>query len=178
VDTQTGQYRGKTDLAYQRKYGWSGQPLDATIEPTESETIWAAGFYEGEGCVQNIKDKAKGLVVVIGQKDPEPLHWLRDRWGGSVRLRPNQGANKTGLWVWYASGDRGRRFLMAIYPWLWSRRRNKIREVFASESVTTERQALLIPDMKREFPQVKLQSALHGNMQKSAEMPDSTDKLQ
>src|SRR5258708_5079724 len=116
-------------VTYKKKFGWNGQPLDACIEPSPEELIWAAGFYEGEGCVQRVHGKATGIVVVVGQKDPEPLHWLRDRWGGSVRLRKNSGVNKQPMWVWYVSGDRGRDFLAAIYPLLLSLRRNKIREV-------------------------------------------------
>lgn len=55
--------------------------------------IWAAGFFDGEGCIYIRKYKVKSkvhsyiaynLVISVGQMVPEPLFILKELFGGAV----------------------------------------------------------------------------------------------
>jgi hypothetical protein len=87
------------------------------LAPTESATphdfIWAAGFYEGEGCCNR-------STACICQKDPWTLYRMRALFGGSVGPKRN-------IFQWNVSGARGRGFLMSIYGLLSPRRQEQIR---------------------------------------------------
>ena len=91
-----------------------------TAEPTRDDILFFAGFYDGEGCAQG--KGASGIVVHVTQKDQELLHRGRSLWGGSIHL------NNRGVSAWVLSGDRARLFLMAIYPYVSSRRQKQIEE--------------------------------------------------
>lgn len=45
----------------------------------DRDLIYIAGFFDGEGCVSTNSDWR--VVVVISQKDPAILEWIRDRLG-------------------------------------------------------------------------------------------------
>ena len=55
-------------------------------------TVWAAGFFDGEGCVQITKHKRQSsrhrfqaaLDVGLSQKTRKPLDLIQARWGGRV----------------------------------------------------------------------------------------------
>lgn len=62
---------------------------------------WAAGFYEGEGCISLKKREAGRLVyprLSISQRVREPLDWFLEAVGGLGRIyyRP------AGIWVYDA----------------------------------------------------------------------------
>ena len=96
------------------RFGW----LDPALAPTEIPAIhdiaWAAGFYEGEGCVSS-----RGMVR-IGQKDPWVLKQMRELYGGTV-------AFYDGMYSLSLNGSRARGFLMSIYGLLSPRRQEQIR---------------------------------------------------
>jgi hypothetical protein len=89
-----------------------------TATPTEADVQFFAGFYEGEGSA--CKHGKRSIVVQVPQKDPEILYRARNLWGGSIRT------NSIGISAWVMSGDRARRFLIAVYPYLSSRRKEQI----------------------------------------------------
>jgi hypothetical protein len=143
------------------------QAYEPTKVPTAMDVIFAAGFYEGEGCVclANKKQGGKAIQVVIGQKDPEILYRMRDFFGGAVYIRKNSGANKINLHAWVMWGYYAKPFLRAIFPLLSTRRKTQIETVcpdLNSVSVTTAR----LPFPEKEL---MIQSDLHGNMQSLAE---------
>lgn len=113
--------------------------------PTREDIIFAAGFYEGEGCVCVVNKKrvnGKAIAVVIGQKDPEILYRLRDLFGGGVYIRKNSGANKIKLHAWVMSGYLAKPFLRQVFQYLSTRRKEQIERIcpdLFSESVETER---------------------------------------
>jgi hypothetical protein len=99
--------------------------LDAVRRPTAIEIAWAAGIYEGEGsCVAT----RTSFGVSVSQKDPELLYRLRDLFGGNVSHYNNRIFNKKICPIshWNISGDRGRTFIGAIYPFLTARRKEQI----------------------------------------------------
>lgn len=85
------------------------------------DVYYAAGIYEGEG---NCNKTKTGCTVNVGQKDPEILHFLRDRFGGVVKSRP---AREFSFHTWEASGSNARGFLMTIFTLLSRRRKEQIK---------------------------------------------------
>jgi len=79
----------------------------------ELDKAYAAGFFDGEGSVGLYRQNGcYALVVCIGQKDPSVIHWLADRWEGTVAKRQND------LWQWRAYAEKGRVLLRDIQPFL------------------------------------------------------------
>lgn len=97
--------------------------LEPVKKPTELDIAWAAGIYEGEGSCNTPTKHKSAFTVQITQKDPEFLYKLRDLFGGSVK-----GYDNGGFWIhhWRTSGNKGRAFLGAIYPFLTVRRKSQI----------------------------------------------------
>ena len=106
----------------------SGQKYqrEPTKVPTAEDICWAAGFYDGEGNCET-----PGLSANVVQKDPEPLYWLRNWFGGDVRLLSrkhwkNESFGNGDIYRWRVSGDLARLFLQLVYPYLTSRRKAQI----------------------------------------------------
>lgn len=101
---------------------WQREPqsLMPTAEPTEKDVIFFAGFYEGEGSA--CRHGKKSIVVQVPQRDPEVLFRARSLWGGSIRQDYRE------ISVWVMSGDRARKFLIEIFPYLSSRRQKQIED--------------------------------------------------
>ena len=91
---------------------------------------WAAGFFDGEGCVLVSERFNKGggdstfqLFVSVTQQDTRALHKLRERFGGNVTpdkaaLRGYERKNGTFLvWRWKSTSIVAYNFLKAIYPY-------------------------------------------------------------
>jgi hypothetical protein len=110
--------------------------LKAAKHPTTGDIQWAAGIYEGEGWCQIMKNPdgtTKTQNASVGQKDRELLDKMRDLFGGYVT---DQGLFRTGDYIgkyrgytWAIHGPRARGFLMTIYQFLTSRRKEQIRKV-------------------------------------------------
>lgn len=79
---------------------------------------WLGGFFDGEGCVSLIhtpNGKKNGqrtfrLFIVIGQRNAEPLKWVKENFGGYLKR------NKAGVYHWAVTGKFLDRFIEAIYP--------------------------------------------------------------
>lgn len=82
------------------------------------DIAYAAGFFDGEGCIfidQN--NHAYTLEVTIGQNKKDPLEWIRERYGGSLRLQNSE--TWTGpKWLWKLRSDQALLFLIDILPYL------------------------------------------------------------
>lgn len=108
------------------------QGLDAVKVPTALEIAWTAGLYEGEGSCVVSGSKRNSFAVLISQKDPELLYWLRGWFGGGVRFY-NVGKQKQfSIYHWVLCGDKARVFLGVIYPYLTARRKSQIESTTAS----------------------------------------------
>lgn len=88
------------------------------------EAAYAAGFFDGEGCIFIQKPNRGRLVptlwIAATQVATEPLMWLQVRWGGSVRARRVR--NRPTSWrpvsEWYVHGKNAQKFLSDILPFL------------------------------------------------------------
>src|SRR5271165_3544671 len=47
---------------------------------------WAAGFFEGEGCIAWAGGKRGGMGLDMAQVDPLPLEWFHEAVGGLGKL--------------------------------------------------------------------------------------------
>ena len=81
-------------------------------------TSWAAGFFDGEGCVSVSRRKRGNFIehfisVQIGQKDDTPLKAFKLKYGGSQcpSKTPSDCAR------WRIHGKASERFLKDIYPY-------------------------------------------------------------
>jgi hypothetical protein len=89
---------------------------------------WAAGFFDGEGCVLVSERNNKTvyqLFTSVTQQEPTALHMLKQRFGGNVT--PDKTAatssyfRKRGAvlaWRWKATSTESYAFLQAIEPYV------------------------------------------------------------
>lgn len=94
---------------------------------TEVEIAYAAGFFDGEGCVQlymrpsgRTKNCLRCALSAYGT-DPAPLYWLQERWGGRIRWddepkRLATGRRPVGRWVIFS--NEAEIFARDILPYL------------------------------------------------------------
>jgi hypothetical protein len=57
--------------------------------PSTHEAAYAAGFFDGEGCVNIARYLKRGrpyhtLAIIFTNTDFQVLEWLRQRWGGNL----------------------------------------------------------------------------------------------
>ena len=89
---------------------------------------YAAGLFEGEGCVSIAKSRQRSgrwqwlLTVTVKMADPEPVMLLRDLWGGAVH-QPTVAAGRKELFAWRASARQASGFLREIEAYCVSARR-------------------------------------------------------
>lgn len=104
---------------------WTKPELDPTKVPSLIDIAWAAGIYEGEGCVHERRYSSAGLHVT--QKDPEILYRLRDWFGGSVKFAFCKTVPVENLcYRWVVCGNRARVFMALIYGFMSARRKEQI----------------------------------------------------
>lgn len=77
-------------------------------------TVWAAGFFDGEGCIQlkrTAKSRTRTLYVIIANYDEGAIMKLQERWGGSVNRRGR-------AFYWNLTARKALIFLREIQPFL------------------------------------------------------------
>ena len=107
-----------------------GKRNDPTVEPSEADYWYAAGFIDGEGCVTVRASTSPTAVnpsmyasVTISQADPygSMLQWFADRWGGAIRKkfrRPSASPRERDAWEWCVVGQQAYRLLEGVRPML------------------------------------------------------------
>lgn len=100
----------------------------ATVEPTALDFAYAAGFFDGEGAITiaqgarpDCRHPIYNMRVIVGQNDPAPLVWLRDRWGGSIITRAPHGTRKR-HYTWCCFARQASKFLSDLLPHLMVKR--------------------------------------------------------
>ena len=86
-------------------------------------TVWAAGFFDGEGNIIIARSRSThtGNIIhqvraQIAQSKEEPLKVLRSRWGGSIHLYYTK--DHKPMWQWALNGKMAISFLLEILPHL------------------------------------------------------------
>ena len=84
------------------------------------QRAWAAGFFDGEGCVGVYHNQGRYVLSVsVSQGRREPLEILLAMFGGSIQrdYRPG-GYNGKGTYSWRISGNKAAKALKAMLPFL------------------------------------------------------------
>jgi hypothetical protein len=95
---------------------------------TKSDLAWAAGFIEGEGTFAVFRGGY--FKMTAGQVNPEPLRWIQEIFGGSLRidtprhqaLRQAERPGRQPLWRWVLCGKKAEVMANTMRPWLSTRR--------------------------------------------------------
>ncbi len=92
--------------------------------PNVAFVAWAAGFFDGEGCISAGFETAPKhglrthLMVVVAQSASEPLVAMQQRWGGSLRDKPSRNPHHKHQWRWLLNGKNAAPFLRDVLPYL------------------------------------------------------------
>ncbi len=85
-------------------------------------SAWAAGFFDGEGCIIIYKDRRKykdkvydyyRLIIDCAQIVKDPLVLLQNNWGGSLS-HISASSNPQPIWKWRVCGENAKPFLEDI----------------------------------------------------------------
>lgn len=106
--------------------------------PDIEEVIWAAGFFDGEGCtsVRRRPDGRIDLRIDVGQKDRRPLERFSNALGGRVVGPYHHGMHR----VLY-NGDSAFGMLLLLWPYLCDPKKEQARAalLLVNESLATRR---------------------------------------
>lgn len=105
---------------------------------------WAAGLFEGEGCVTIVKQKSRirrdGTPcrpegyryprLCMSLTDEDVLRRFAVIMGGTIRGPYCNAKNRKPIWNWQASGDDALRGATLLFPFLGNRRLKRLIEVF------------------------------------------------
>jgi hypothetical protein len=124
----------------------------ATMPSREEEIAWAAGLFEGEGCIYQGRGGILGTRLTSTDEDI-PVRFCQIVRGGKVygpyRNTKRDGHSRKPFWVWVGESVDAPETLRLIFPWLGPRRRAKARELTAREK---RRLGLDGPDPDLDFP--------------------------
>lgn len=90
----------------------------------EKDLIYAAGFFDGEGCVCIIKpnkDKNRlnyNLSVSISNTNENVMDWFRSTFNVNVHSYESRDANRRDYYVTSLTGDKAAHFLLSIVSYL------------------------------------------------------------
>lgn len=98
------------------------------------ELAYAAGFFDGEGCILFKMPKREGgrpsLEIAVSQSEEGVLEVLRELLGGTINYTPPEklprrkdGNLARPRWVWRAGGRTARRALEYMHQYLWVKKR-------------------------------------------------------
>ena len=88
---------------------------------------YAAGLFDGEGCVRIAKSQAKkkakspqySLIVKVTQKDGRVMDWLKGNWGGTVLImHKTNNQDENFRYDWFLNHNNAAKFLKDILPFL------------------------------------------------------------
>lgn len=97
--------------------------------PKKELIAWAAGFFDGEGCIfinYFKKTKRHNLQIKVNQINPEPLKILQGLFGGIVRPRKTKSEkslNKKPIFIWYNQSRQAYDTLLKIQPFLFVKKK-------------------------------------------------------
>lgn len=82
----------------------------------ELEIAWAAGFFDGEGCVKAYQEPEGhfNLRLTVAGTDVRPLMRLQANFGGGVVRESRQTSSRNAIWGWSIHGAESERFAKLI----------------------------------------------------------------
>jgi len=85
--------------------------------PSDTDIAWAAGFFDGEGCIM-MQPRRGGLKDIVCQQALAPLEKIRSLWGGTLHTRKHHGAAGRPCTTLTLTGPRAFNFLSDVRPYL------------------------------------------------------------
>jgi len=89
--------------------------------PNATDLAWAAGFFDGEGCIGIYKrhhaPESYAISLSVAQVDPRPLRRFAEIVGGPVAPSRARG-NQRPYWRWALTNRRGADVLSVLYEYL------------------------------------------------------------
>ena len=90
-----------------------------------AERAYAAGFFDGEGWIRIKRDRRRDMVsprffIVVGAANTkrEPIDFLREKFGGSIRVRISKDKCWADRYDWQVTDELAVRFLRVVLPYL------------------------------------------------------------
>jgi hypothetical protein len=103
--------------------------------PTREEEIaWAAGLFEGEGCLTRRRG-GDPVARLVSTDEETPLRFCEILQVGRVYGPYRQDQRRKPFWAWIANGWDAYDTVVLLGPWLGERRRERARELFGSRCV-------------------------------------------
>lgn len=92
----------------------------------ETTIAWAAGLFDGEGCITIVGNRVQ---VVVSMTDLDLLERMQKHFGGSIHPIKKRKEHWKDAWKWQISGTKkSLAFLDLIYPYLSIRRQARVEE--------------------------------------------------
>lgn len=109
----------------------------------ETDIAWAAGLFEGEGCISK-GAQPHHIKLILRMTDKDVVERFRDLMGGTIYERDLPPPRKR-IWSWYANGSEAATVLTRLMPHFGNRRRIRAMQMLAAfdghvASVTVERE--------------------------------------
>lgn len=107
---------------------------------TREDLAWAAGLFEGEGCItigERNATRRRHPICQLNMADEDVVRRLHTVLGvGTVRMRKYQPVKKD-QWVWRVSSFEDAQYVIAaLWNWLGARRKNRALEVLTATAET------------------------------------------
>lgn len=114
------------------KNGQNRKFIDMTIILRTGATIadlaWAAGLFEGEGCISHNKIAPRASISMSDEDVVRRFHRLIGM--GSVAATPRKKEGYKDLWTWTVAGYKSTQYVMALlWQWLGVRRKARTEEI-------------------------------------------------
>jgi hypothetical protein len=92
------------------------------IEADLFDLAWAAGLFEGEGCI-SVRRSSKYVVLrcAVAMTDEEAVRFFHERWNGSVHYRDYKASQKP-AWAWEVNARLAASFLTDLLPFFRTQR--------------------------------------------------------
>ena len=85
----------------------------------EIDLAWAAGFFDGEGCVILRKVKNTYAVrIAVSQVNPTPIKRFKDMFGGHISYQKSKNPNWSAQWKWEQDSKSASETLRLLQPYL------------------------------------------------------------
>jgi hypothetical protein len=97
-----------------------------TVTDFNPEIAWAAGFFDGEGCVRasaaSGKKKGYSARCTVANTDPRPISKFHELFGGTVSVRESKMLGQRRSFEWTIQGDELDEFISQILPFSMTKR--------------------------------------------------------
>jgi hypothetical protein len=88
------------------------------VNQCTSTLAYAAGLFDGEGCISMDRARAQTLHVSVEMTDAPTIQWLQTNFGGTISIGTPKAAHHRLLYKWQLINTAAVEFLVAIRPHL------------------------------------------------------------